>query len=584
MIPALLLPLVLAASDPLAVWDFAEDDGGFQPSGEADQWEWGPVASGPGAGWNGEDAWATLLDRDYFNDGDDYLTFPTLDLTGASRPVLGLAHWYDIDEGGDAGLVERWDGAAWQPLEPVYGYPTDAGFTGASDGWVEDWFDLDGVSDASLLRLAFHADASGARAGWYLGLARIEDGDPVPPLVVYTLLPEDTQDVEGPYAVAARIVDDLGAVSAELRWSDGVDEGTAPLAVEADGETWDGELDGVEPGTELCWWIEATDGDNLATGETACFSVRLPAPGPPAVAADRPVGAAVPLAWEPPEDPLYPVLGYVVYRDGEPVAWPVDPEVELPVSAERHEVVVSAVFDTPRGDREGEPSEALELETAIPAVVDLSPAEVWQGERVHLAVTARYLLLGAEGVAELDAGEGVEVVDTEVLDVDRAVFTVEVAADAATGARALTLTGGAGSATLEDALTVLDGADRPALLAISPDAAEQGEALTLEISASEPPEASPTVDLGDGIIVGGIEVDGATIRVEATVEADAPVGLHPVTVDDGRRVLGGVELRVRDRAAPPEPVCGCAAGGSRAPTALALLSLLAAALAFRRRG
>ena len=570
--------LMSSSGEEIAAWDLDADDGGFTASAVPPQWEWGDVSSGPMGGYDGERAWGTVLDRSYLNDSSDGLTLPSVDLTDAERPVLTFWHWYEIAATGDAGWVEVWDGAGWQVLEPVYGYPEAGGFLGSSGGWEPAFFDLSGVSDSASVRLVFSADERIALAGWYVDNVAIIDGDPVPPDIAVTGVPDDTQDLDGPYVVTATITDDYaGLAYATLIWSDGGDtEYSVTMEAGDDGAYW-GEIPAQPAGTTVRWHIEASDGWNTARApadDDEAFRVYLAAPTDLAGPEGRVVGVEATLTWTAPESPEA-VDGYRVYRDSALVAECAGTTLAAPLDGPIDWFEVSAVY----GEQEGDLSLPLMLRVSVPTLEALDPAEAWQGDSLRVAVSGTYLLFVAED-ASLDLGDGVVTSEVEVIDADHAVFTLELSDDAEVGLRDALVISGATRIPVEGGFEVLSGDDRPTLVGLIPDALTQGEQTSLTIASNAAFAEAPVVDLGDGIIVESVVIDENRAYLRVTVAADAPVGTRPVSTDDGARILHGVDLRVR--AALTTPTGSCAAAPS--PTrALGPLGLLVVLVGLRRR-
>lgn len=571
----LLLGLVAAAAaQELARWELEDSDGGFTAYGATSQWQWGEVGAGPEQAATGTRAWSTGLDRPYLNDTTDYLALPSVDLSAAARPVLSFYHWYEVDSDGDAGWVEIWDGESWTRAEPIYGYPEEAGFTGNSDGWRPEWIDLTGVADTSALRFVFSANERVALAGWYLDDLVVMDGDPVPPYVTVERAPEDTQDLDGPYAVQAQVRDDLATPTATLRWTANEAAGEAAMTALGDG-IFAAEIPGQEPDTLVSWWIEASDGENATSGpdELQSFRVYLAAPSGLSGPDGRVVGTSATLSWTAPDSP-HAVLRYAVYCDDAWVADATTTSVEAPLCSDAPTFSVSAVYEAGEGDR----SDPLTLEAWIPVVGSVEPEQAWQGERVRVTLVGESLLL-VDGEVDLALGQGVTVAEAEVVDANRVVFTLDIAEDATPGERAGTLLAGENAVALPSPFEILDGASRPALLAISPDALTQGRSYTLYLVASAPLTGEPSLDLGEGVIVESVRWDDAQIEASVVVSWDAPVGVRGVEVDDGSRVLEGVELRVRNAATTPQRSCNQGASGGAGA-----LPVLLAALALSRRG
>ena len=544
----ILVGVAFAAATPLMDFGLEEDDGGLVPASGDLQWEWGAPTTGPGAAHVGSRVWATQLDGPYLNDATGILVLPPYDLGGVAEPSLRFWHWTEIRTG-DVARIEGADGqGGFELIEPPYGYPEPAGFTGDTGGWSQVYVNLAGFDDLSDVRLVFESDASVQGSGWYIDDLELWDGDIVPPQLSLLGVPSDTEDLDGPYVVQAEAEDDQGLAALELVWETAADSGRAEMV--QFGETFAGGIPGQDPDTLVTWWVEASDGTNLAATDPLDFRVRLPAPTELAGPEGRVVDVAVELTWRAPES-SHILESYRVYRDDELVAEPVEAFAEVPLGDDDTDVFeVSAVFDVGESDR----SEPLVLAVSKPAIEQLDPDSAWQGDLVRLELVGRYLVL-VEGEVAVDLGSGITVESIEVLDVDRAEVLVAVDENAEVAGRDLVLVTGGVEVVLEDAFEVLDGAGRPAITSIAPDVLRQGDADTLVVElTAEPAEGAVVVDLGEGVFVESIAVDGATLSVDVVVDPLAPLGLRPVLVDDGQRLLTGPELRVRD-ALSPEPTC-----------------------------
>ena len=575
----LCLPPAFAAEEILQV-DLGVDDGGLVGGGTKEQWEWGDTTSGP----EGGNSWGTILDGNYLHDSADWLMLPPTPLSGLNRPVLELSHWFEIETGGDHGTVVLDDGVSSSLLTPVYGYPEISGFTGESDGWRTDWFLLDGAGDLSDVRLLFESDASASLSGWYLGSLLLWDGDPIPPWVGDAEGPEDTQDLVGPYRVEARVADDVGLEAVRLAWSVGLSAPDRVDMVEVEPGLYAGEIPGMDPDTDVDWWIEASDAENETTfpeGEASRFRVYLAAPTDLNIPEGRVVGGRTSLDWAAPESPNA-ILGYRVYRDGQLLDEVHLPPAEVPLVASTQSVVVTALYDTITGDWEGDPSEALEIQAHLSTLEPLEPDQAYAGDTLRVSLSGSYLLL-SEGEVGLELGAGVEVLEIEVESADRATALLSLSTDAPLGLRDLALSSGEVITSWPDAFEILDGADRPRLLSVDPDSLPQGEESTLVFLASEGPAATPLVDMGDGVVVEEVTVLGDQITVKVAVALDAPLGERAVELDDGARILSGVTVRIRDQAVAPSAVCSCSSGPGRSG-GQGLLLVVAGLAAFSARG
>ena len=536
--------LGVALAAPIDSWSLEQDDGGLTPQAGDLQWEWGAPTVGPMSGATGTQAWGTRLDGPYLNDATGRLQLPQRSLSGIVEPMLVFAHWSDISEG-DAAWIEVFVDGSWVVLDPPYGYPSSDGFSGSTLGWETAFFDLGDVDDLSEVRLVFEADASVQGAGWFIDDLELWDGDVVPPRIAIVAVPVDTEDLDGPYEVEAVVDDDHQVVEANIVWLTDADGGSEPLV--DGGASWTGGIPGLPADTEVTWWIEASDGLNTAATDAATFRVRLPAPTDLSGPAGRVVDVAADLEWSAPES-SHAVEAYVIERDGVQVDEVTDTHATVDVLGDGADVfAVRARFDVGVGDA----SDAVELDVLAPSIEGLEPDAGYQGDALTVRVTGDYLLLAQDDV-DAGLGEGVEVLDVQVVDVDRAELSVLVADDAEQGPRDLLLRSGDLVLSLQDAFEVLDGAGRPALTAIEPDALRQGDVETVVIEATELASDDVLVDLGDGVLIEEVRVDGATLEIDVVVDPNAPIGTHLVTVDDGLRVLEGVDLRVRDALPPPE--------------------------------
>jgi hypothetical protein len=303
--------------------------------------------------------------------------------------------------------------------------------------------------------------------------------------------------------------------------------------------------------------VVASDGANSARLPVVGyegFRVRLPAPTGLVGPEGRVVDVLAELDWTPPESD-HTVLEYRIWRDEDVVEVVDEPPAEVELFGDDR-FSVSAVFDVGEGDR----SNILVMDSARPRVTSVEPAEFWQGESVRLEVEGSYLLL-VQGDVQASLGQGVTVVGVEVLDVDRCEIEVEVAETAAVGPRELVLTTRDLDVIADVEVALSDGSARPALLDVQPSELTQGESGTLRIRASQPLNELPLVDLGDEVVVERVRMSGDdTVLVDVVVGPSAPVGWRPVEVDDGRRLLSGVEFEVVAYA-PEVTTCGPALPG-----------------------
>ncbi len=531
--------ILFASLLTLIVWDLDTTDGAFVSSGSTGQWEWGVATVGPPGG---ETAWGTNLDGNHFNDATDALELPIPELGGATAPVLVLDHWYEI-RAGDVGRVEVFDGLGWQPIEPVYGYPAVDGFVGRSNDWVTDTVLLDGLGPRPRIRLLLDADASVASSGWYVRQASVLDGDATPPLVEPLLLPEDTSDLAGPYAVVAHIDDETGVVAAMLEVSvDGGPSNDVPMSRQPDG-SWLGEIDGAPSGSTVEFVIVASDHQNSTVwppSGAASFEVSLPRPTGLAGPSGRVVGQAISLDWLAPTGE--PPLSYLVFEQGSAAATEVTaPPASVSVDPDGdHVFTVAAVH----ADGVSAPSDPLSVDVTVPRLHAVTPAAALQGDTLYIDVQGD-ALFAVDGLTELDLGDGVEVRDLVVADVGHLTAVVHVAPDAAKGARPVEVVGAYGRASFAGAFVIGDGDARPRILSITPERVVQGSTVSIEIAAPFDFAGPVSVDPGPGLLVtSDVQVDGELARFDLLALGNAAPGERLLVLDDGTRLwTAAIEVR-----------------------------------------
>ncbi len=563
----MLLSTALAAT-LVTDMDLENDDGGLVPSTGDLQWEWGVPSTGPNAALEGTRLWATRLGEPYLNDAQGSLQLPHVDLVSLSAPTLSFWHWTDID-GSDSAVIEAQVGGVWARVDPVYGYPSAQGFTGATEGWELVVVDLVGLGSLDQIRLTFSADSSVQGAGWYLDEVQLWDGDVAPPRVSDLDLLEDTEDLVGPYTVSALVQDDVGVGLVQLLVSiDGGQEEAIDMSLAGDGRCT-ASVEAQPADTTVEYAVVASDGSNSARFPEfgyESFRVRLPAPTDLSGPEGRIVDLSVDLDWLAPES-IHLVESYRVWSDEQLVAEVSAPPASVPIHGDDN-FQVSAVYDVGEGDL----SEELVLDSACPAIHSLEPSALWQGETVTISVEGSYLLL-VDGEASADLGEDIEVLSVHVTDVDRCEIELQVAEDAVVGEHPLVLISGDLSIPSELSLEVLDGEDRPRLTDIEPQSLTQGESGSLVLQASDVFEDLPLVDLGDGVVVQAVtKSTDDTVLVDVVVSPLAPLGWRPVEADDGHRLLEGVEFRV-EAYAPPVETCSHAPGAATGLFSLLILLL-----------
>ncbi|MCP4632614.1 MAG: T9SS type A sorting domain-containing protein [candidate division Zixibacteria bacterium] len=159
--------------------DFEADDGFF--TGDND-WQWGSPTSGPNGAHSGINAWGTILDGNY-TVGPLLSTLISPPIGLGANASLVFYHWYDVETNYDGGNVKisTDGGGTWDILIPDGGYDGVLGattenpiggeeaFTGVSDEWVMETFDLSAYSGGVVLfKFDFGSDSSIDDIGWYI--------------------------------------------------------------------------------------------------------------------------------------------------------------------------------------------------------------------------------------------------------------------------------------------------------------------------------------------------------------------------------------------------------------------------------
>lgn len=536
----------------LLFFDFglADSDGGLVTPDPIVQWEYGTATSGPMTG----PVWATRLSGSTLNDVDATLVVPLPDLSAATRPVLVLEHWYSFG-GGDLGVFEIDTGAGYIAVEPIGGYPAGGpGYAGESGGWVLAGLDLTGVPATASLRLRLDADSALSGPGWYLRALRVEDGDPIPPVLSVVTSPDDTQDLAGPYPVSVDIEEDLYIETAAIAWTTGAASGREPLAL-VGGTTYAGGIPAQPPGSTVSWAVEVEDCSSTAILPGAPFRVYLAAPedlaGP---VQPHEVARSVTLTWSPPVSPHVPDAYEVENIATNDVFGPfTQASADVPLEpGEPQDFVVRALYAVGVGDD----SAVLSLDVEVPELRLVEPAAVFPGDRVYVEIEGRSLYL-LDGVSTLwFGGEGVDVASFEVRDVNRGIALVEVADDVSPGARDLVVTGAQGAFGFEDAFAVLDGADAPRIVSVEPDSIVQGDEVVVTVTASQAFAGPVDVTTDDEILVGGAPtVDGNTLTLTLAAAGRSRTGGHDLIFDDGER-LWAASIEVDEYVVPPRTQCG----------------------------
>ena len=555
--------LGLAYGSPLESWDFETGPQSFD-NDMGLQFEWGEFLEEPPP--NGDCCgWATRLNSHYLNDAVDVLSFPSVDLGTAARPVLILEHWFAIEDGpeGDAAWIEARVEEEWLRLEPVYGYPSDSGFSGLSDTWQNDAFDLSGLGSTPQLRLRFFSGERVSYPGWQINTIELWDGDPIPPVIFDVYEPQDTSDVDGPYTVMASAIDDLTYPGLVLYWS--ANEGPiSSVSMTPLGDShFAGDIDGVPSGTTVSWWIVASDEENSSTFPNegrASFHVSLPPPtelsGADLHGDNRIAASTINLTWESPEA-VKPIQDFEIYRDGIEIFRTNDTQATVPLLQGQQIFEVYARYETSFGVIPGEASEPLMIHAAIPTIHLIDPDYGWPGDQMRVDLFGDHLYLSPDDL-DLSVDQNIIVDSVDVIDANHARAILRIDEMAEPGTRLLKLTIGDTEEIYSPPFTVLSSENQPRVLAVKPPHVRQGAETTIFIdlvNGQIDSSIEPTVDLGEGVYVESVVRRSTGLDVKIVVSGNAPIGDHPITVDEGNRILTGSSLEVRDNRPSTQPGC-----------------------------
>lgn len=570
----------------VVLWGLSADDGGFVDSPTGVHWSWAVPTSGPGGG---DPVWATNPGGNYFNDAVDTLEIPVGDLSAVAHPVLTVRHWYDI-QAGDFGRFEVNDGSGWAPLVPIFGYPNgQSQLTGSSGGWIESSLDLRGYGDTPQVRLLFSSDPSLTAAGWYVEEVALYDGDVTAPAIAPVVLPTDTEQFTGTYAVQVQVVDDTAVDSVTLRAS----VNAAPLADIAMVDLGAGIYEGLIPAqlhrSVVTWSVEASDGNQSSTfpevGEQGfVVALRAPSDFAPVDDGSRQVGNRVTFGWTPP-DTTHIVDGYRI-RAVDLVGTSRTVVDTWWVTGTQTEATVTVQADGPRSFDvlaeyvtwgPSDPSDVVHTDIEVATLDRIQPESAYQGDQVRVRIEGEGLYLSAGDRLIFD-GE-IAAQELEVESVDRASAVIAIPDGASTGAYGISLDTEWGTWRFNDVFTVLSGADRPRIVSVEPDEVRQGDEARVAITASVPfdlPEDGLVrIEADDDlVIVSDPVVNGERLEVDLVASGGARPGTHTLLLDDGRR-LWEADLVIEERVYTGNTGCGgcngTAYGGAFAPWWLFLI-------------
>ncbi len=173
-IPAENEQVMLSVGTTGMLTDFEADNGNFVPSPAMNGWQWG-TDTVAGA-HSGVKAWGTLINQQYPNNVTWTVTSPEVYI--GSNFVLSFWHWYDMENTYDGGNVKISSngGNTWNLLTPEDGYPltnvaalNSPGFSGSNQSWTEVRCALASYQGQNVrFRWTFAADTMIQGQGWYI--------------------------------------------------------------------------------------------------------------------------------------------------------------------------------------------------------------------------------------------------------------------------------------------------------------------------------------------------------------------------------------------------------------------------------
>ena len=162
--------------------------------------------------------------------------------------------------------------------------------------------------------------------------------------------------------------------------------------------------------------------------------------------------------------------------------------------------------------------------SAPPTITGASPASGMQGQTLDVTVSGTYLT-DPSGVS---FGDGITVNSYTTGDFSQTVVNITIDATATLGARDVTVTTAGGTASLEDAFTVV--AAEPTITGVTPESGIQGQTLDVTITGTYLTNPS-AVSFGDGITVNSYTTgDFSQTVVNITIDAMAALGARDITV------------------------------------------------------
>jgi len=175
-----------------------------------------------------------------------------------------------------------------------------------------------------------------------------------------------------------------------------------------------------------------------------------------------------------------------------------------------------------------------------PVIQSVTPNTALQGQSLASVAIVGLATNFVNGTTVANFGAGITVNSTTVTDATHATASITLAANAAAGARAVTLTTGTEVDSLAGGFTVTANSNTPAILTVTPNAGLPGQTLAnLSVVGqfTNFVNGTTTASFGAGITVNSVTVgDAAHATVSITIAPDATAGSRTVTLVTGNQV------------------------------------------------
>lgn len=547
---------------------------------------------------------------------------------------------FNDDVCADGGLLRlRRPGGTITFLEPDGGYNSVAAldgqpvgvFAGDSDGLRQDWFDLIGkVQDNDQIELLFSSNSqqTSLGLGWYLSELTLYEGDHIPPQISIPEPLGDTWEVKGPYPLTIQGRDNRASMSVNVSWYTSREPElvtTAPAEFKEESNAWVYELKGQESDTIVYYRVEGVDSNQNRTvypppnAAPLSFTVQLPPPTNVAATCPETEATSLKLTWTPPRFEAsqasgnglqvgmvstysvdhYEILHLWTGPDGQTISEPLNTTAaaaDAPVS----EVLargypgldayqVRAIFDVRDGPEQelqagGWSKASQPCQVVVPQIIGITPGEAWQGTSVELTLLGAYTRFVQDDL-NVSLGEGISVLSTEVIDVNQAIVSLEIAEDALLGDHDLEISWPGIELTVPSGLNILPFDQRPRIVAVSPPRITQSDKETIKFTGlnTDFKEGRLAVQFGPGITVGSLNVQSST-EFEVPIEAAnwAPFGPRTITVVSGELSFN-VDFRVDVQAVDSDAGCAMVSSSRKSGPMALLISITGVFFLLRRR-